>query len=133
MFTIADSIRSFHTVSALPGMSEANRKAVLEGYSRGLHGLIDNLLRAEPSEMRGSIRRRGVNSFELRFDLERVDGKRRSRSVAFKGTFKEAQKELSRLLAAADAGTLSRSVQHDGRRISPRVARQHPHAVPQDA
>ena len=47
MFTIADSIRSFHTVSALPGMSEANRKAVLEGYSRGLHGLIDNLLNAE--------------------------------------------------------------------------------------
>ena len=44
MFTMADSIRSFHTVSALPGMSEANRKAVLEGYSRGLHGLIDNLL-----------------------------------------------------------------------------------------
>ena len=56
--------------------------------------------------MRGSIRRRGTNSFELRFDLERVNGKRRSRSVAFKGTFKEAQKELSRLLASADAGTL---------------------------
>jgi hypothetical protein len=50
MFTIADSIRSFHTVSALPGMSEANRKAVLEGYSRGLHGLIDNLLSAEPAK-----------------------------------------------------------------------------------
>ena len=56
--------------------------------------------------MRGSIRRRGANSFEIRFDLERVNGKRRSRSVAFRGTFKEAQKELSRLLAAADAGTL---------------------------
>ena len=50
MFTIADSIRSFRTVSALPGMSEANRKAVLEGYSRGLHGLIDNLLGAEPAK-----------------------------------------------------------------------------------
>ena len=50
MFTIADSIRSFRTVSALPGMSEANRKAVLEGYSRGLHGLIDNLLSAEPAK-----------------------------------------------------------------------------------
>ena len=57
--------------------------------------------------MRGSIRRRGVNSFELRFDLDRVDGKRRSRSVSFKGTFKEAQKELSRLLTAADTGTLT--------------------------
>ena len=57
--------------------------------------------------MRGSIRRRGVNSFELRFDLDRVDSKRRSRSVSFKGTFKEAQKELSRLLTAADTGTLT--------------------------
>ena len=57
--------------------------------------------------MRGSIRRRGANSFELRFELERVDGKRRSRSVAFRGTFKAAQRELSRLLAAADAGTLT--------------------------
>ena len=44
MFTVADSVRSFRTVSALPGMSEANRKAVFEGYSRGLHGLIDNLI-----------------------------------------------------------------------------------------
>ena len=56
--------------------------------------------------MRGSIRRRGANSFELRFELERVSGKRRSRSVAFRGSFKAAQKELSRLLAAADEGTL---------------------------
>ena len=49
-FTMLDSVRSFRTVSALPGMSEANRKAVLEGYSRGLHGLIDNLLGAEPAK-----------------------------------------------------------------------------------
>jgi len=51
--------------------------------------------------MRGSIRRRGANSFELRFS---IDGKRLQRS--FKGTYKEAQRELSRLLAAADQGSL---------------------------
>ena len=56
--------------------------------------------------MRGSIRRRGANSFELRFELDRVGGKRRSRSVTFRGSFKAAQRELSRLLSAADAGTL---------------------------
>ena len=56
--------------------------------------------------MRGSIRRRGANSFELRFELDRVGGKRRSRSVAFRGSFKAAQRELSRLLASADEGTL---------------------------
>jgi ribosomal protein S13 len=44
MFTIADSIRSFRTVRELPGMGEANRKAVLDSFSQGLHGLIDNLL-----------------------------------------------------------------------------------------
>ena len=68
--------------------------------------------------MRGSIRRRGKGSFELRFDLDRVDGKRRSRSVSFKGTFKEAQKELSRLLTAADTGTLADPSNIDSRRIS---------------
>jgi hypothetical protein len=55
---------------------------------------------------RGSIRGRGEH-YEIRLDLGRVDGKRRSRSVAFKGSYKAAQKELSRLLAAADAGTLT--------------------------
>ena len=70
--------------------------------------------------MRGSIRRRGANSFELRFDLERVNGKRRSRSVAFRGTFKEAQRELSRLLASADAGTLIDPSNMTRRRISQR-------------
>jgi integrase len=55
----------------------------------------------------GSIRKRGEESWELRFELDRVAGKRRSRSVYFRGSRKAAQKELSRLLAAADAGTLA--------------------------
>ena len=102
-------IRSFHTVSALPGMSEANRKSVLEGYSRGLHGLIDTLLngsrRNEEAGKQEASARGGI-TIEIRLDLERIAGQRRPLAVTFKGTFREAQKELSRLLAAADAGTL---------------------------
>jgi hypothetical protein len=45
MFTFADSIRTFRTVREMPGMGEANRKAVLDSFSKGLHGLIDNLLK----------------------------------------------------------------------------------------
>ena len=35
MFTMCDSVRTFRTVSELPGMSEPNRKALLESFSRG--------------------------------------------------------------------------------------------------
>jgi hypothetical protein len=56
--------------------------------------------------MRGSIRKRGVGSWELQLELERVAGKRRRRFVTFRGTYKEAQRELAKLLTAADAGTL---------------------------
>jgi integrase len=56
---------------------------------------------------RGNIRRRGKASFELRFDLERMDGKRQQRCVTVRGSLKDAQRELARLLAAADAGTLA--------------------------
>ena len=44
-FTMLDSVRSFRTVRELPGMGEANRKAILDSFSQGLHGLIDNLLK----------------------------------------------------------------------------------------
>ena len=54
---------------------------------------------------RGTIRQRG-HHFEIRIDLGLVDGKRQRRSIAFKGDYKAAQKEMSRLLAAADKGTL---------------------------
>ena len=57
--------------------------------------------------MRGSVRKRGARSWEIQLELERVAGKRKRRFVSFKGTYKDAQKELSRLLGAADAGVLS--------------------------
>jgi integrase len=42
----------------------------------------------------------------MKFDVEAPDGKRRTRYVTFRGTYKEAKRELTRLLSSADAGTL---------------------------
>jgi integrase len=56
--------------------------------------------------MRGTIQKRGPDSWRIRIDLEHVAGKRQRRSVTVRGTYKDAQKELTRLLSAADAGTL---------------------------
>jgi integrase len=56
---------------------------------------------------RGSIRRRGKRSWQVRFD-DGVDaaGRRNARWATVRGTRQDAQRELTRLLAAADAGTL---------------------------
>ena len=53
------------------------------------------------------IRRRGERSWELKFDLGRdpVTGKRQSRYHSFKGTKREAQVELTRLLASTADGS----------------------------
>lgn len=59
---------------------------------------------------RGSIRKRGT-AWELRFDVPSANGARRTRSVAFKGSRQEAQRELTKLLAQADAGHPARSMQ----------------------
>src|SRR5215813_6358379 len=55
----------------------------------------------------GHIRQRGQRSWELKFDLGRdpVSGKRASRYVAFRGTKREAQAELTRLLNQRNEGT----------------------------
>jgi integrase len=56
---------------------------------------------------RGSIQRRGKHSWRLRFD-EGVDaaGRRKTLSFTFKGRRQDAQRELTRLMGASDAGTL---------------------------
>jgi integrase len=56
---------------------------------------------------RGSIQRRGKRSWRIRFE-EGIDvaGRRKRHTVTFKGTRQDAQKELTRLLADADGGTL---------------------------
>jgi integrase len=55
--------------------------------------------------MKGHIRRRGARSWELKYDVDRAGGQRRTVYRAFKGTRREAQAELARLLAqVADGG-----------------------------
>jgi integrase len=55
--------------------------------------------------MRGHIRRRGKNSFELKYDAgPDATGKRRIRYVNFKGDKRAAQLELARLIAEHAAG-----------------------------
>jgi hypothetical protein len=56
--------------------------------------------------MRGNITRRGKASWQLKFDVAAADGKRRTRYATVRGTYKDAQRELTRLLGSADAGIL---------------------------
>jgi len=56
--------------------------------------------------MRGNITKRGKNSWQLKFDVGTIDGKRQQRYASVRGTYKDAQKELTKLLNAADKGTL---------------------------
>jgi len=60
--------------------------------------------------MSGHIRRRGANSWELKYDANRdpITGKRRVRFVSFKGTKRKAEVELrglSRKMQRAKAST----------------------------
>ena len=54
--------------------------------------------------MSGHIRRRGERSWELKFDAGRDHTGRRIRYVSFKGTRRNAEIELARLIAANAAG-----------------------------
>ncbi len=55
--------------------------------------------------MRGSIQKRGKQCWRLVFDLERgLDGKRRQKVVSFKGPKRDAEAELSRILAEIKNG-----------------------------
>ena len=55
--------------------------------------------------MRGTITKRGKNSWQVKYDLPRDQGKRRQRYATVTGTYKDAQRELTRLLRSADGGT----------------------------
>lgn len=57
--------------------------------------------------MTGSITRRGKRSWRLKFDLPPdTNGQRSTRYVTVRGTRADAERELTRLLAARDGGTL---------------------------
>jgi integrase len=55
---------------------------------------------------RGHIRRRGSRSWELKFDIDAdpLTGRRHIRYASFKGTKREAEQELARLIAQEAAG-----------------------------
>ena len=57
--------------------------------------------------MKGHIRKRGGNSWELKYDIgpDPVAGKRRMRSKTVRGAKRDAQRELRRLLGQVDEGT----------------------------
>lgn len=58
--------------------------------------------------MSGNITRRGANSWRLKFEAAEPDpvtGKRQTRYVTVRGTKKDAQRELTRLLAEVQNGT----------------------------
>lgn len=56
--------------------------------------------------MTGSIIRRGERSWRLKFDLpdRNASGRRQTRYVTVKGTKKDAERELRRLLGSVDTG-----------------------------
>ena len=56
--------------------------------------------------MRGHIRRRGTNSWELKFDAERdpATGKRKIQYHSFRGTKRQAQRKLAELIVAIGRG-----------------------------
>jgi len=56
--------------------------------------------------MRGNITKRGRNSWQLKIALGVINGKRKTRYASVRGTYKDAQKELTRLTHAADIGSL---------------------------
>src|SRR6185312_16839024 len=58
------------------------------------------------SRRQGSIRERSPGAFEVRYDIgtDAATGKRRSATVTVRGTRKDAEKELRRLLRSLDTG-----------------------------
>jgi integrase len=55
--------------------------------------------------MRGSISKRGRRSWRLKYDVERIGGRRQIRYVTYRGTRKEAEAELARLVTSVNTGT----------------------------
>ena len=54
----------------------------------------------------GNITKRGKNSWQIKFAVPSVDGKRQQRYATVRGTLKDAQRKLTELLNAADTGML---------------------------
>src|SRR5262245_38882767 len=73
--------------------------------------------------VRGHIRKRGANSWEIKYDIARAEGGRHTVYRSFKGTRREAQAELARLLArVADGGHVDPSKLTVGDLVRQRVS-----------
>jgi len=73
--------------------------------------------------VRGHIRKRGANSWELKYDIARPEGGRHTVYRSFKGSRREAAAELARLLArAADGGHVDPSRLSIAQHVRARVA-----------
>jgi hypothetical protein len=72
--------------------------------------------------MSGTITKRGKNSWAIRFDAAALNGKRQRRHVTVRGSYADARKELTKLLAARDAGILPSPTAANYRRIFAVVA-----------
>ena len=60
--------------------------------------------------MRGSIKQRSQGSWTIRIELDRKpDGSRNQKTTTVRGTKREAEKELARLLVEAERGTIATS------------------------
>ena len=55
--------------------------------------------------MRGSVTKRGANSWRVKFDVT-GNGKRKTHYQTVKGSRRDAERELARLIAAADTGSV---------------------------
>ena len=73
-------------------------------FLKGTH--CNSLLEQGKNTMTGHIRRRGKQSWELKFDagIDPTTGKRKTRYASFKGNKRDAQIELTRLIAEHNAG-----------------------------
>ena len=82
------------------------------------------LHKGSPRVMRGSITKRGKRSWRLKYDVERIAGKRQTRYATFKGTRKDAEAELARLVNSVNAGTHVDPSKHHRRRVAREVVSQ---------
>jgi integrase len=73
--------------------------------------------------MKGHIRQRGARAFELKFDVARgATGERTTEYRSFKGTKREAQTELAKLIAAVGKGErVARSTLTVGAHVAERI------------
>jgi hypothetical protein len=87
------------------GPANAKAATIVLTSAASPHGKSKSTEKRKGKTMRGSIKKRGKNSWRLIFDLERDHtGKRNQKSLTVRGTKKQAEAELSRKLAEIESG-----------------------------